>query len=287
MSFRRWGEGMISIKRLALTVAATVPFAAISHTGHAFRAWVGVSGIVVDEGGQGIGQAEVSLSALGKATFSDDSGRFRFIDVAAGSYEIRVRRLGYRELAESVAVGDEDLTALRLTLGKVATLSPVEVTADPGMGEFEENRRIGLGKFLTRAELQKQEHRRLADILDQVGARVVRSGTHAWVGNSRGFKASGKCAFVEGREVPQQDLRSTKNPGCGCFAQVYLDDVVLYSGEEGRVVPDINFIAVQSLEGIEFYKGASQTPPKYSRLNSQCGVLVLHTRRTPGVVKQP
>jgi hypothetical protein len=54
----------------------------------------------------------------------------------------------------------------------------------------------------------------------------------------------------------------------------------LYTGP-GGIVPDINSFSPAEIEAIEFYTGPAQTPVKYSRLDSHCGVLVIHTRRTP------
>jgi hypothetical protein len=45
------------------------------------------------------------------------------------------------------------------------------------------------------------------------------------------------------------------------------------------MVPDLNRIAAEDLEAIEFYAGPAQTPAEYSTLDATCGVLVLHTRR--------
>jgi hypothetical protein len=42
---------------------------------------------------------------------------------------------------------------------------------------------------------------------------------------------------------------------------------------------DINSIPVAQIEAIEYYASAAETPTKYSALNSQCGVLVIHTLR--------
>jgi hypothetical protein len=36
-----------------------------------------------------------------------------------------------------------------------------------------------------------------------------------------------------------------------------------------------------TLEGVEYYTGAAQIPAKYTRVNQECGVLVLWTRRGP------
>jgi hypothetical protein len=43
---------------------------------------------------------------------------------------------------------------------------------------------------------------------------------------------------------------------------------------------DLNTITPESIEAIEYYAGAAQTPVKYSRLGSNCGVLVIWTRRS-------
>jgi len=98
-----------------------------------------------------------------------------------------------------------------------------------------------------------------------------------------------KCNTLEGFPVSSREfLDPKKNPGCGgCYPPVYLDDMVLYNGDEGGVVPDLSTFAPHQLEAVEYYKSAAQTPLKYSRLNSQCGVLVLHSRRTFGGTKQP
>ena len=45
------------------------------------------------------------------------------------------------------------------------------------------------------------------------------------------------------------------------------------------IVPNLQRIAVEDIEAIEFFAGPAQTPAEYSDLGSNCGVLVLHTRR--------
>jgi hypothetical protein len=63
-----------------------------------------------------------------------------------------------------------------------------------------------------------------------------------------------------------------------CYAQVYLDDVLMNPTRPTEPF-DVNTIKLEQLEAVEFYAGPSQTPAKYSRLDSRCGVLVLWTRR--------
>jgi hypothetical protein len=54
-------------------------------------------------------------------------------------------------------------------------------------------------------------------------------------------------------------------------------------GVDNRFEPlfDINSISPSQIEAIEYYSGSADTPAKYSGLNSTCGVVVIHTRRTP------
>ncbi len=65
-----------------------------------------------------------------------------------------------------------------------------------------------------------------------------------------------------------------------CYANVYLDRMLIYDGRQP--LPDVNSIVPDVLEAVEFYEGAAQIPAMYQRLNTNCGVLVLWTRRTFG-----
>ena len=76
---------------------------------------------------------------------------------------------------------------------------------------------------------------------------------------------------------------------CGCYAQVYLDRTLLnrtvtqfVNDKTTRATPpfDINSLAIENLEGIEYYRSAAETPGMYAALDSGCGVLVLWTRKS-------
>jgi hypothetical protein len=64
-----------------------------------------------------------------------------------------------------------------------------------------------------------------------------------------------------------------------CWAQVYLDGVLQNGMKEPTEPFDLKQIPVDRVEAIEFYAGGGETPLQYSRLGSQCGVLVIWTRR--------
>jgi hypothetical protein len=283
----------MSVSTRWLTVAIiALPLVAFAR--FAQRPAADFSGHVFLRSGQPVAGVDVSLPALSKSTVTNDSGAFRFSDIPVGQHEMRVRKIGFQESIEHVTVSAGGTSQYRVVLQPVQTLTPVTVEADPVMADFEENRKIGLGRFMTRSELEKVEHRKLGEVIEAVGAKVSRSGPFAWLGSTRGPIRSlnqgikPKCSTLEGRPVSPRDSQSARNPGCGqCWAQVWIDGRAVYSGEEGGVVPDLNAILPQSIEAIEYYKGPASTPMKYSKLNSQCGVLVIHTRRSLGETKKP
>jgi hypothetical protein len=56
---------------------------------------------------------------------------------------------------------------------------------------------------------------------------------------------------------------------------------MVYSGQREERPFDIHLIPVDAIEAIEYYSGGAETPTKYAKLNSTCGVVVIWTRRTP------
>ncbi len=61
----------------------------------------------------------------------------------------------------------------------------------------------------------------------------------------------------------------------------YLDRPLVYAGTDNEPVFDVNSIQSASIEAIEYYAGPSQTPLEYHGLDSTCGVLGIHSRRSP------
>jgi Ca-activated chloride channel family protein len=82
-------------------------------------AGVVVQGVVVDPAGTAIPGATLQLLSGTRVTataVSGPDGAFRFADVAAGNYQIRVRLAGFRQAAVAVAVGTESPAPLRIRL---------------------------------------------------------------------------------------------------------------------------------------------------------------------------
>jgi hypothetical protein len=203
----------------------------------------------------------VELPLLGLKATTDGRGVFRIAHVPAGSQLLTVRRLGYAPKDQPLSLPPGAVTDLRFVLARVTTIAEVTTTASMAwIKDFDEHRKLGLGQFLTRDQLAKQESVRLSAILTMLrGTKLVPVGqTGARVTSSRGQRS------LSGRL---------------CYAQIYLDDKPMYLGRDGEPVPNVNEFLTSQLEAVEWFAGAAETPAKYNNLNAGCGVLVLHTRQ--------
>ena len=186
----------------------------------------------------------------------------------------RVRRLDFW-IYNDRRVPDS-LTSIATASPRAQPLAPVDVSAERTvLREFEERRAMGIGHFITRAELEKQENRNTGDIMSKApGARVSRatSGGSAWITAGRG-PASGR--MPSGDAFDQQ--RGAKP---ACYADVWVDNARVYTWRSGETLFDVNTIQPNQIEAMEFYSSNATIPTRYARGGTeQCGVLVIWTRR--------
>jgi Ca-activated chloride channel homolog len=119
---------MPNVRRVVLVGLLVV---LVTVTGRA--AGVLLQGTIVDPAGGAIPGATVELLSGARAvakTVSAADGGFKFADVAAGSYEIRVTFAGYRQTRASIAVGNSTPQPLRLKLLIGSVTETVTVTSD-------------------------------------------------------------------------------------------------------------------------------------------------------------
>jgi hypothetical protein len=247
------------------------------------------SGVVFsDFSGEPVASVAIAIPALRRSTSTDSAGHFALTEIRQGTYEIAVRRVGYEPVNRRVVLRAGDVIVDTIRLTRVQTLEAVSVSAGI-IQSFEENRAVGLGKFLDRDELEKMKSRRLSDIIGTIGRSAVLNGrgNSAWLFSKRGAtslmpktcgnRTNDKRADRGG--LDQADLQMGAQP-CLCYAQVYLDKAMVYANR-GTAEPlfNLNSLNVDQVEAVEYYASPAETPLEYSTLNSQCGVLVIHTRR--------
>jgi len=184
---------------------------------------------------------------------TDAEGRFHLSQVRPGRYEFRVTRLGYEEVWDSLTVTDESIIQLEVGMVPQAIeLDPLMVRRlprlAPEMEEFEERRARGIGRFLSRSEIEARGTSQVSDIFRQLpGVTVERTAA------TRG--GGGGHLLMRG----------------SCPPSIYLD------GQRAAAGPvDIDaYVSATELEAVEVYS-ATEAPPQFS--HGRCGAVVLWTR---------
>lgn len=282
---------------LALLLSTTTGIA------HAQAKLVVFTGTVVDSMKQPLANAEVSIGGLNLVKLTNDKGVFRIDNVPAGVHHVTVRRIGFAQLDTSLAFPEDQEIEWRVTMReRIVTLDSVIVSApaDPLMKEFEDNRKRGFGRFMTRADLAKVDGVTLPNVLRSLsGVNIVQTNSNTRFITSKrspitgcpGLRMAESPAALRGEQArvdeclrrerifyvpePGEESQGIKR---ACYAQVWVDRQLM---NPGRPTPpfDINSFATEQVEAVEWYESESQTPSKYSVNNARCGVLVLHVRK--------
>ncbi|HKJ02613.1 MAG TPA: carboxypeptidase regulatory-like domain-containing protein [Longimicrobiales bacterium] len=180
---------------------------------------------------------------------SDDAGAFDFPPVAAGAYGLRVERIGYQVVTDSVTLdeGDDEILTVYL-VPEAIDLEPLVVrvprTVAYYMRAFENRRATGNGTFITRSQIERRRASLTSEMLHSLGGVRVQYG--------RGGEAA---LFVRGT----------------CRPQLFLDGVALHQSVsiDMAVLPD-------DLEGVEVYSNAT-IPAQYASAGA-CAAILLWTR---------
>lgn len=192
---------------------------------------------------------------------SGEDGAFMLVVPYAGQWTIHATRLGYTPLVSDPLFASPDaqvviqvwmvVDAIELEEPVVVTESQSYATAD--LRDFQRRRdqseRTGVGKFITRSDIERQSPSRLTDVLRTVsGVRVDATAT----GRGRLVEMSG-----------------------GCIPAVYVDGSHI-NRNRGDSADD--FVSTLAIEGIEVYRGGYQQIGHYHDPYG-CGLILVWTRR--------
>ena len=181
-----------------------------------------IGGTVSDSSGHTVEGADVRLLGSGLSTVTDSAGRFEFQMLAAGSYIIRVRRLGKKAANAVMQIVDGDNRGITLKMYGLpkntrardsASASGYGIT-DEGFDEFDRRERVtsahpllGPGDLFrangTSLEVVLQQYRDLA-MPHRMKSATVEQG--------RGSTDEGDCLLIDGRRATYQPLGSFRTP---------------------------------------------------------------------------
>ncbi len=213
--------------------------------------------------GQPIANATLSLSADARTTRTDSLGEFTLSGLPTGEQALLVQAVGFTPVRALVPLTagppielDVDLDPLPPVLDSVVTEADADAPRNFFMAEFESRRAMGLGRFLTRAELLRNRGRTLDGIL------------RSRVPGLRYLDEQGKIVAASGRD------QTRRRP---CYVNVIVDGVLRYTAHPDIPIPffDLRSLEASMIAGIEYYT-VSSLPAQFNlRGSAPCGTLVI------------
>jgi hypothetical protein len=231
--------------------------------------------VLTDSSKQPIVGAEVLFPELGRATLTDATGAFRIEGVPAGSQQLTVRRIGYGPVDTRIDFVADQTVDRNVFLRRTVTLDSVRVVAtvaDRMLRDFEDRRRLGLGKFFLPEDMAKLATRSLASAIETLPGMSILygSGSNAWAARGRGVSPGGGSVAGDDASLGAKSFK--------CYTSVWVDGRQEYGGREGEPLFNLSRMPTHDISRMEYYTGPATVPLEYSK-NSVCGVLVIWTRR--------
>jgi hypothetical protein len=235
--------------------------------------------VLTNPGSRPIAAAEVRVGPT-LYTRTDSAGAFTIRGIPAGVYQVVVRHFGNQPIATQLSFSPGDTLGRNFMLSVAAqdvdTVRVVGSSTDPvelgKMAGFAERRTKNAGLFLDTLVFQKEQWRRLGEIL-----RSYRLGMVIQYGSSAAIASrSGAVTF---RQLPHGDATDQRRGAKpACYSQVIVDGVRLYEPSGSNSLFDLNSVSTNALQGAEFYSGPSSTPAEYGGASASCGTLLLWTK---------
>jgi hypothetical protein len=212
--------------------------------------------------GEPIANATLSVSGVARSTRTDSLGEFTLSGLPLGEQALLVQAVGFTPVRALVPLTagpaielDVDLDPLPPVLDSVVTEADVDAPRNFNIGDFDERRAMGFGRFLTRAELLRNRGRTLDGIL------------RSRVPGLRFANLQGMVVAVSSRE--------SSILGGPCYVNVIVDGVLRYGVRTPAPFFDLRSLEASMIAGIEYYT-VSSLPAEFNlRGSAPCGTLVI------------
>jgi carboxypeptidase family protein len=215
-----------------------------------------ITGRVTASGGSvPVPGARISVVNLHRSTVTDSVGRFAFNSLQPGRYLLEASLIGFAPLNAIVVVAENERKDVEFRTDSAGALLPtiyVEGEAQPElvrpMTKFERRMAGGHGRFLTRDAILERNPFKIMDMIRFLpGVRTNCYGTSCQV-------------------------RLNNDPS-GCPPAVFIDD-------QRTSVSVLESTPPGDIEGVEIYRGPSETPPELNNELARCGgAIAVWTRR--------
>jgi TonB-linked SusC/RagA family outer membrane protein len=225
-----------------------------------------ISGRVIDQTTQNpVADAQVVLAGTQRGAQTDQQGRFTITGVPAGTYELRVRRVGYAPTVQRVTVGEGVSATADFALAtSAARLEEVVVNAVTGQVQ----RRVEVGTntgFINVGDLNKGPITQMSDVLQGRVAGVNLQNAAGTAGASQKIRIRGA-----------NSLSLSNEP------LLYLDGIRISNGKGGislggQDYSRLNDINPEEIENVEILKGPAASAIYGSA--AAVGVILITTKK--------
>ncbi|ADB37766.1 TonB-dependent receptor [Spirosoma linguale] len=174
----------------------------------------------------------VQLAGLGKTTFTDELGRYRFDKLVASPYKVEFSHVGYADLVQEITITDDQTTHVQTTLAVApVTLRSVTVSA----------LKANTQQLISNLDIRLRPITNSQEILRLVPGLFI--GQHAGGGKAEQI-------FLRGFDLDHgTDIRLTVDGM----------PVNMVSHAHGQGYADLHFVIPELVEGVDFRKGPYTT----------------------------
>lgn len=217
---------------------------------------------VVDEQGQPLHNAYVTVAGMDHGESTDRAGDARINGIPRGNRLVTVRRQGfeYRRRGTDFVGGDTVRTQVEMTPAPIELEGITVTTWGRSMrlvrNGFYARQRRGLGAFMTRERLDQIRPYRITDAFRYMRGFMVRpNGGDDIVTSSRGSSLH------------------------ACTPSVYIDGMQMFTRDARDQSDALRMVPPEDVEGIEAYQGPGSVPAEYNMMGTTCGVILIWTRQ--------
>jgi hypothetical protein len=225
--------------------------------------------------------AEISILRDTVATLTDSAGRFVLRGIPLGEQVVRVRRIGFRAqyLGINLHAGEQQEVTIALTpgvyelpeLAVTARLAkPIEYAGTTKYDEFFRRKLVGLGRYLSRQDIDKKAASHTSEILTGVpGVRVLFGAPGISPDIVKFIGCNRISVWVDGAELHPLG-------GGSPSPRTQMGGRLQGQGDPAAVGEMLERIHPLQIEMIEIYTGPARMQAEF--LGNSCGAIAIWTR---------
>jgi hypothetical protein len=220
-------------------------------------------------------------------TRSDSLGAFLLSWTGAERVRLRAERLGFlSSTSPTLTVEENEVLTVRLAMSaRPISVDPLIISArdrdNDIMGNFadiQRRRKLGLGKLITREQINQSGSSQISDVLRRVPGISLRAEPN----NQHSVSAYSSINSASSLSAPSASARRRANQaamGTGslsgeCPMMIFLDGKI-----HRYPISGVNVLPATEIEAIEVFRGLAEVPAEFSGEHARCGVIALWTTR--------